>query len=71
MLQKTKEKVENKDQLSSLLNMTKVQESWLSIEGNVVAQSATVYNDAERDMVTVNAMISAGNYKGLPSCSTR
>ncbi|UQD52243.1 iron permease [Bacillus methanolicus] len=64
MLQKTKEKVENKDQQSSLLNMTKVQESWLSIEGNVVAQSATVYNDAERDMVTVNAMISASNYKG-------
>lgn len=64
MLQETKEKVQNSDQQSSLVQIKKVRESWLSIEGTVVAQSATVYNDTERDMVTVNAMISDGNYKG-------
>jgi len=64
MLQKTKEKVQNNDQQSSLSDITKVRESWLSIEGTVVAQSATLYNNSERDMVTVNAMISDGNYKG-------
>jgi high-affinity iron transporter len=64
MLQKTKEKVQNNDQQSSLSDIAKVRESWLSIEGAVVAQSATLYNNSERDMVTVNAMISSGNYKG-------
>jgi high-affinity iron transporter len=64
MLQKTKEKVQNNDQQSSLSDIVNVRESWLSIEGTVVARSATLYNNSERDMVTVNAMISAGNYKG-------
>lgn len=64
MLQETKETVEKQDQPSSRANITKVRQSWLSVEGNVVAQSSTVYNDAERDMVTVNAMIDAGDYHG-------
>lgn len=64
MLQKTKENVQNNDQQSSLSDIAKVRESWLSIEGTVVAQSATLYNNSERDMVTVNAMISSGNYEG-------
>jgi high-affinity iron transporter len=64
MLQKTKADVQRQDQQSSLSEITKVRESWLSVEGTVVAQSATVYNDTERDMVTVNAMISSGNYSG-------
>lgn len=63
MLQKTKESVQNNDQQSSLSNITKVREAWLSIEGTVVAQSSTIYSDSERDMVSVNAMISAGKYK--------
>jgi high-affinity iron transporter len=64
MLQETKEKVQSKDQKSALSAIAKVRESWLSIEGNVVAKSATVYNDSERDMVIVNAMISSGNDQG-------
>ncbi|WCK53268.1 FTR1 family protein [Aneurinibacillus sp. Ricciae_BoGa-3] len=64
MLQKTKADIQSQDQQSSLTDITKVRESWLSVEGTVVAQSATVYNDTERDMVTVNAMISSRNYNG-------
>jgi high-affinity iron transporter len=64
MLSQTKEKVAAHDQNGALAEIAGVRQSWLSVEGSVVAQSATVYNDSERDMVTVNAMISAGNYQG-------
>ncbi|WP_027417670.1 FTR1 family iron permease [Aneurinibacillus terranovensis] len=64
MLQQTKDKVQNHDRQSALSGIAKARESWLSVEGVVVAQSATIYSDSERDMVTVNAMISDGNYKG-------
>lgn len=63
-LQQTKEKTQNKDQQAALADMEKVRQSWLSVEGVVVAQSATVYNDSERDMVAINAMLLAGNYQG-------
>lgn len=64
MLQHTQKDVQNHDKQSALSDITQVRQSWLSVEGTVVAQSATVYNDTERDMVTVNAMISAGDYQG-------
>jgi high-affinity iron transporter len=64
MLGQTKEKVTAHDQKSALSEIAAVRQSWLSVEGTVVAQSDSVYNDSERDMVTVNAMISAGNYQG-------
>jgi high-affinity iron transporter len=62
LLQQTKESVSRHDQAAALGGIGKVRESWLSIEGNVVAQSASVYSNAERDMVVVNAMISEQNY---------
>lgn len=58
LLQETKESVSKHDQAASLSGIRKVRESWLSIEGHVVAQSASVYSDTERDMVVVHAMIS-------------
>jgi high-affinity iron transporter len=60
LLQQTKEKAQAHDRRSALESITKVRESWLSVEGNVVAQSASVYSDSERDMVVVNAMIADG-----------
>ncbi|GMA51455.1 ferrous iron permease EfeU [Alicyclobacillus contaminans] len=60
-LQTTKQSVQRGDRSAALAEMTDVRQSWLSVEGTVVAQSATVYNDAERDMVVVNAMISSGD----------
>ncbi|GIM45297.1 hypothetical protein DNHGIG_08460 [Collibacillus ludicampi] len=64
MLKDTKGKVQNHDQQAALTGIAKARQSWLSVEGVVVAQSATVYNDSERDMVTINAMIAAGDYQG-------
>jgi high-affinity iron transporter len=60
LLQQTKEKIKADDRQSAMASIAKVRESWLSVEGNVVAQSASIYSDSERDMVVVNAMISSG-----------
>ncbi|KJR45945.1 Ferrous iron transport permease EfeU [Desulfosporosinus sp. I2] len=66
LLQQTKIKAQDHQQQSALAEISKVRESWLSVEGVVVAQSAAVYSDSERDIVTVNAMLSANppNYQG-------
>jgi high-affinity iron transporter len=64
MLQQTKAKVEDQDKQSALADIAKIRESWLSVEGSVVAQSSTVYSNSERDMVTVKAMVESGNYQG-------
>jgi len=66
LLQQAKLKAQDQKQQSALADISKVRESWLSVEGIVVAQSAAVYSDTERDMVTVNAMLSANppNYQG-------
>ncbi|AFM40370.1 high-affinity Fe2+/Pb2+ permease [Desulfosporosinus acidiphilus SJ4] len=65
LLQQTKLKAQNQQQQTALKAISKVRDSWLSVEGVVVAQSAAVYSDSERDMVTVNAMLSANppNYQ--------
>jgi high-affinity iron transporter len=62
LLQHTKESVVKHDQSAALSGINKVRESWLSVEGNVVAQSATVYSSSERDMVVINAMIMDQKY---------
>jgi len=66
LLQQTKIKAQDHEQQSALAEISKVRDSWLSVEGVVVAQSAAVYSDSERDMVTVNAMLTANppNYQG-------
>ncbi len=69
LLEEAKAKVTAKDQTAALQAMDHVTDSWLSIEGAVVAQSAQVYSDSERDMVTVSAMLSANppDYQGALS----
>ncbi|TVY06551.1 FTR1 family iron permease [Paenibacillus cremeus] len=62
LLEQTKNVAQKHDQVESVKAISKVRESWLSVEGNVVAQSATVYSDSERDMVVVNAMLTGGKY---------
>ncbi|TVY08219.1 FTR1 family iron permease [Paenibacillus cremeus] len=62
LLEQTKNAAQKNDQVESVKAISKVRESWLSVEGNVVAQSATVYSDSERDMVIVNAMLTGGKY---------
>lgn len=63
LLEQTKDASLKQDQASSTNLINKVRESWLSVEGNVVAQSATVYSSSERDMVVVNAMITDQRYE--------
>jgi high-affinity iron transporter len=62
LLQQTKENVQMQDQANSLESISKVRETWLSVEGIVVAQSASIYSNTERDMVVVNAMITDKKY---------
>lgn len=62
LLQQTKEHIQKQDQAKALEGITKVRETWLSVEGSVVAQSSSIYSDSERDMVVVNAMIADQKY---------
>lgn len=64
MLKDTKGKVQSHDQQAALIGIAQVRQSWLSVEGVVVAQSASAYNESERDMVTIHAMIAAGDDQG-------
>jgi high-affinity iron transporter len=67
LLQQTKEKAKNHDQKAAQEEIAKVRQSWLSVEGVVVAQSASIYNDSERDMGTINGMLAANqpDYEGV------
>ncbi|MBM7656302.1 FTR1 family iron permease [Neobacillus cucumis] len=58
LLQETKKEVKEQNQHDALEGIKKASDSWLSVEGVVVAQSATVYSDSERDLVTIQAMLS-------------
>jgi high-affinity iron transporter len=71
LLEQTKEVVLKHDHAASINGITKVRESWLSVEGNVVAQSASVYGDSERDMVVVNAMITDQKYEDAANLLSR
>lgn len=64
LLDVTEQAVVSKQKQSASDAIAKVRDSWLSVEGVVVAQSATVYNATERDMVTVDAMINEGDFSG-------
>src|SRR4051812_28529241 len=59
LLQKTQKEVNEHNQSEALEGIKKANSSWLSVEGAVVAQSASVYSDSERDLVTIQAMLAA------------
>jgi high-affinity iron transporter len=59
LLQQTKREVQAQNQSGALKSIKKVNSSWLSVEGTVVAQSDKVYSDSERDLVTIQAILSA------------
>jgi high-affinity iron transporter len=65
ILQQTKKAADQQNQSQALKSIKEASDSWLSVEGTVVAQSASVYSDSERDIVTIQAMLSANppNYK--------
>ncbi|MEH7097252.1 FTR1 family iron permease [Neobacillus vireti] len=59
LLQEVKKEVKEQNQAEALKGIKKASDSWLSVEGVVVAQSASVYSDSEKDLVTIQAMLSA------------
>lgn len=59
LLQQTKKEVNDQHQKQALDSIKTASDSWLSVEGVVVAQSASVYSDAERDLATIQAMLTA------------
>ncbi|MEH7086468.1 FTR1 family protein [Neobacillus drentensis] len=59
LLQETKNEVNEQEQTEALEGIKKANNSWLSVEGVVVAQSASVYSDSERDLVTIQAMLAS------------
>ena len=59
LLQETQKEVNEHKQTEALEGIKKANSSWLSVEGAVVAQSASVYSDSERDLVTIQAMLAA------------
>jgi len=65
LLQETKKEISEQNQQEAIEGIKQASNSWLSVEGVVVAQSASVYSDSERDLVTIQAMLSANppNYK--------
>jgi high-affinity iron transporter len=65
LLQQTKKKITMHEQSQALQSIKKASDSWLSVEGTVVAQSSVVYSDSERDLVIVQAMLAANppNYE--------
>lgn len=65
ILQKTKKQVGERNQPQALQSIKEASNSWLSVEGTVVAQSASVYSDSERDLVAIQAMLNANppNYE--------
>jgi high-affinity iron transporter len=60
LLQQTKKEITSHHQNQALAMIKKASDSWLSVEGTVVAQSSTVYSNSERDLVSIQAMLSAG-----------
>src|SRR5918912_1494029 len=62
---RTKKEITEKNQREALEDIKQASNSWLSVEGVVVAQSASVYSDSERDLVTIQAMLAANppNYQ--------
>ena len=59
ILQKTKKEIGEKNQSAALEGIKNASDSWLSVEGVVVAHSASVYSDSERDLVGIQATLTA------------
>ncbi|MCR8645391.1 FTR1 family iron permease [Paenibacillus sp. N1-5-1-14] len=64
ILQQTKGATDHSDANAALSEIKKARQSWLSVEGAVVAQSGTVYSDSERDLVVIQAMLEQGDLTG-------
>jgi high-affinity iron transporter len=67
MLNQVKGQTDAHNQKAALKGISNVRQSWLSVEGKVVSQSSQIYNQSERDLVIVNAMIQNKDYHSASS----
>lgn len=58
LLEKAKSQIDSKDTTAALKTMNNFSSSWIDVEGVVLTKSSKVYNDAEKDMVSVKAYLS-------------
>lgn len=58
ILEKAKSQIDNKDTAGALKTMNTFSSSWIDIEGVVLTKSKKIYDDAEKDMVSVKACLS-------------
>lgn len=57
LLEKAKIQIQNGDDASAIKTMDDFNSSWLDVEGVVLTKSKKVYDDAEKDMVSVKAYL--------------
>lgn len=58
LLEKAKSQIDSGDTAAALKTMNNFSSSWLDVEGVVLTKSKKVYDDAEKDMVSVKAYLS-------------
>lgn len=58
LLEKAKSQIDSGDTAVALKTMNNFSSSWLDVEGVVLTKSKKVYDDAEKDMVSVKAYLS-------------
>lgn len=57
LLEEAKSQIQSKDTVSAAKTMDTFSSSWLGVEGVVLTKSKKVYDDAEKDMVSVKAYL--------------
>jgi high-affinity iron transporter len=70
LLQKSKKQIGQEDFKGALETMKKFTSSWLDIEGVVLTQSQKVYNDSEKDMVSIKGYLSMNPPKAEEAIKT-
>ena len=58
LLENTKKTLESKDVAKGKAQLQELTSQWLSVEGNVVGKSQTVYNNSERRLVELDSSLS-------------
>ncbi|MFS0780432.1 FTR1 family iron permease [Bacillus sp. 1P06AnD] len=57
LLKQTKQSLENKDYAKAEIQVNDLTQQWLSVEGDVVSQSQSVYNGSEKNLVLLSGYV--------------
>lgn len=71
-LQRAQHTLQAKDWVGAAAQVKSLQQNWLTVEGDVVGQSQSVYTDSERNLVMIDAYLAepALRHKALPLVQT-